>query len=142
MAGVSFYEAEPLSRGTGATSTGPPTPERTEGTMPNQVATEPTAINYADTLEYQLNLGAVEKPDTTLPDSHYRLCYRRAHNDWRVRDERKPFTDPEALIFVAGYLGDLNGDWQDGGSHIFHNGPIYIDKDNVAHFIDPDLEKG
>jgi hypothetical protein len=29
----------------------------------------------------------------------------------------------------------------DGGSHIFHDGPIYIDEHEVAHFIDPDEDR-
>ena len=84
-------------------------------------------------------VGVAHRPDTMLPESHYRLCRRNSGEDWRIRDERKPWTDPDALIFVNKYKGDLNGNWMDGGSHIFHDGPIYIDKDEVAHFIDPDL---
>ena len=100
----------------------------------------PTDAKLASELDQRETAGVAHKPDTLLPESHYRLCYRRANHDWRIRDERKPWNDPEALIFVAKYMGDLNGNWMDGGSHIFHDGPIYIDENEVAHFIDPDLE--
>ena len=83
--------------------------------------------------------AAAEIPDTMLPESHYRLCFRREHHDWRLRDERKPWTDSTALIHVAGYEGDVNINWLDHGSHIFHDGKVYMDENNIAHFIDPEV---
>jgi hypothetical protein len=73
-------------------------------------------------------------------DSHQRLCYRRSHQDWRVRDERRPET-PDALVFCNGYIGDLNVEWEgaDPIAHIYHNGPIVIDDRRIAHLYDPDL---
>ena len=56
-----------------------------------------------------------------MPQSTYRLCYRRAKFDWRIRDENMEWTDPDALHFVAGYKGDLAGTWfNDPLAHIFH----------------------
>ena len=101
------------------------------------MATDTSPVSALDQRE---TTGVAHKPDTLLPESHYRLCFRRANNDWRVRDERKPWTDPDALVFVRKYVGDLNGNWMDGGSHLFHDGEIYIDADEVAHLIDLELE--
>jgi hypothetical protein len=73
--------------------------------------------------------------------THNRLCYRRASNDWRLRDERMRPDDPEALKYVYSYVGDMNAEWNrnDSIAHIFHNGYVTIDEDNVAHLYDPDL---
>jgi len=79
--------------------------------------------------------------DRRLRASHYRMCYRRAHQDYRLRDEIPDSSGRQRLFHVRAYTGDLNGNWQDGGSHIFHDGPVYIDEDLVAHLIDPDLEE-
>jgi len=65
------------------------------------------------------------------PASHQRLCYRRfppagEDPDWRVRDERETSKgNPNALVFVKGYVGDLVIEWptQDPVAHIYHNGP-------------------
>ncbi len=69
-----------------------------------------------------------------LPAAHYRLCYNRAGENWRLRDE-----ESGELRLVTDYEGDANFNWQDGGSHVFHDGPVHIDDDLVAHFIDPKL---
>ena len=76
--------------------------------------------------------------------THNRLCYRRAGFDWRLRDERKTRenpNDPSNLVFVEGYVGDLHVEWptDDVIGHIFHNGYVIIDQDNIAHFYDPGL---
>ena len=97
--------------------------------------TGPTDMDRRETV------GVAHKPDQLLPASHFRLCYRRANQDWRIRDHGLPWGHPDALIFVYTYVGDLNGNWMDGGSHIFHDGPIYIDEHEVAHFIDPDEDR-
>ena len=70
-------------------------------------------------------------------DTHNRLCYRRSHRDWRVRDERRP-ESPDALVFVTGYVGDLNVEWEgrDPIAHIYHNGEVIVDKDRLAHLYD------
>jgi hypothetical protein len=70
-------------------------------------------------------------------DTHNRLCYRRSHRDWRVRDERRPEA-ADALVFVTGYVGDLNVEWEgrDPIAHIFHNGEVVVDADRLAHLYD------
>lgn len=83
---------------------------------------------------------ATECPGTMLPESHYRMCYRREHKDWRLRDERKDWTDPNALVHVADYEGPINLNWLDRGSHIFHDGAVFIDENNIAHLIDPEKD--
>ena len=73
--------------------------------------------------------------------THNRLCYRRASRDWRLRDERMPWNHPEALKFVKSYVGDMNAEWdtEDRIAHIFHNGWVIIDENDVAHLYDSDL---
>ena len=73
--------------------------------------------------------------------THNRLCYRRATEEWRLRDERMDWNHPDALVFTKSYIGDLNAEWHknDSIAHIYHNGYAIIDRDNVAHLYDPDL---
>ena len=73
--------------------------------------------------------------------THNRLCYRRASQDWRLRDERMGWNNPDALKFVSTYVGDMSAEWNRNYSvaHIFHNGWVIIDADNIAHLNDPDL---
>lgn len=68
-----------------------------------------------------------------LPNSHWRMCYRRAHKDWRLRNEENG-----DLYHVANYVGPINLNWFDGHSHFFHDGEIYMDENYVAHLKDPD----
>lgn len=69
-------------------------------------------------------------------DSHWRMCYAReiatrtqTEPCWRLRDERTG-----ELWFVQGYQGPMNVNWFDQGSHIFADGPVYVDDKLVAHF--------
>ena len=73
--------------------------------------------------------------------THNRLCYRRATEEWRLRDERLDWNHPEALVFTKSYKGDLNAEWHanDSIAHIYHNGFAIIDKDDVAHLYDTEL---
>jgi hypothetical protein len=73
--------------------------------------------------------------------THNRLCYRRSSEDWRLRDERMGWNHPDALVYVKSYVGDMNAEWnrQDTVAHIFHNGYVIIDSDDVAHLYDPSL---
>ena len=73
--------------------------------------------------------------------THNRLCYRRASRDWRLRDERMAWDNPDALKFVKTYVGDMSAEWNqnDSVAHIYHNGYVIIDKDDVAHLYDPNL---
>jgi len=70
--------------------------------------------------------------------THNRLCYRRATEEWRLRDERKDWNDPNALVFTKSYKGDLNSEWHknDSVAHIYHNGYAIIDKNDVAHLYE------
>jgi len=81
-------------------------------------------------------VGGVRREKT-----HNRLCYRRATEEWRLRDERKDWNDPNALVFTKSYVGDLNSEWHknDSVAHIYHNGFAIIDKDDVAHLYDTEL---
>ena len=76
-----------------------------------------------------------------LEPTHNRLCYRRETKQWRIRDERKDWNDPEALKFTANYVGDLVCEWeaQDRAGHVFHNGFAVIDNQNVCHLYDERL---
>ena len=66
-----------------------------------------------------------------LAPAHNRLCYYREVKQWRVRDE-----DSGELRLVDDYEGDLNLNWMDGGSHVFHDGPYVIDRELKAHFFE------
>jgi hypothetical protein len=72
--------------------------------------------------------------------THNRLCYRRATEEWRLRDERMG-NHPDALIFTKSYVGDLNAEWHanDSIAHIYHNGFAIIDENDVAHLYDTEL---
>ena len=78
---------------------------------------------------------------TRREKTHNRLCYRRATEEWRLRDERLDWNHPEALVFTKSYVGDLNAEWHanDSIAHIYHNGYAIIDNQDVAHLYDPDL---
>ena len=56
--------------------------------------------------------------------TYNRLCYYRAVQQWRLRDNRMEFQNPAALEIVHGYVGDWNIEWpvQDTIAHLFHNG--------------------
>lgn len=68
---------------------------------------------------------------TKLPTSHWRLCANLQGDDehkWRLRNEKtQEYTE------VRGYRGRSELNWMDGGTHVFHDGEVIIDKDNVAH---------
>jgi hypothetical protein len=70
--------------------------------------------------------------------THNRLCYRRESKEWRVRDERMSWNHPDALKFIKSYVGDLSGEWHiaDSVAHIYHNGYVIIDSDNVCHLYE------
>ncbi len=92
-------------------------------------------------VETKLDLAnnVIMKGDFELPEAHHRMCFRRFNKDWRLRIE-----DGEGagdLYHVANFEGDINLNWFDGHSHFFHDGPIYIDENYVAHLKNPvDIE--
>jgi len=72
-------------------------------------------------------------------DSHQRLCYRRSHRDWRVRDERRPEMPDALMLGIAGYLGDFVAEKEavDPIAHLYHNGPIIVEEGTrIAHLYD------
>ena len=38
------------------------------------------------------------------------------------------------LTIVNDYKGVMNVNWFDGGTHVFHDGPVHVDEEGVAHF--------
>jgi len=60
--------------------------------------------------------------------SYNRLCYFRAEQQWRLRDERMAWNSPEALRILPGYVGDWNIEWpqSDTVAHLFHQGFVVI----------------
>ena len=78
------------------------------------------------------------------PDTFNRLCYRRWESngtpaqEWRLRDERMAWNNPEALKFTKNYFGDGVFEWHmaDSIAHVYHNGYAIIDKNDVAHLYE------
>jgi len=68
--------------------------------------------------EVQLPLGAVELEGA----GYWRLCYRRAQQDWRVRDEN----GSGKVTFVNTYKGQVGLDWHDHAAHLFHKGKMFL----------------
>ena len=62
-------------------------------------------------------------------DSHWRLCYFRYYRAWRCRDERTG-----ELFITNGYHGMLNLNYFDGGTHVFHDGPVTVDSNGIVRF--------
>jgi hypothetical protein len=81
---------------------------------------------------------------TERKKTHNRLCYRRSSRDWRLRDERMSWNDPNALVYADSYVGDMSAEWNglDKIAHIYHNGWTVVDGNNVAHLYDSDLIYG
>ena len=63
-------------------------------------------------------------------DSHWRMCYAREVQGWRLRDERTG-----DLTIVKDYKGLVNVNWYDHGTHIFHDGRAHVINE-VCHFGD------
>ena len=78
----------------------------------------------------------------SLQKTNNRLCYNRQETCWRIRDERKPWMDNSSRRLVADYVGDISIEWNrnDIVAHIFHKGLILLDKNNVAHLYDSELQ--
>jgi len=95
-----------------------------------------TLTTYRDPLASHPEVEGERREST-----HNRLCYRRQSQEWRLRDERLPWNHPEALKFTQSYVGLLNAEWHmaDSVAHIYHNGYVIIDKDDVAHLYDTEL---
>lgn len=89
-------------------------------------------------LKLDLHTGLKMEQEVELPSSQYRLCYRRAFQDWRVRNERT-----QELYHVENIAenSDINIHWVDHHSHIFHMGEGFIDKDYTLHLYDANTPK-
>ena len=96
-----------------------------------------TLYRAPDAIPHRLVEGTERKK------THNRLCYRRAGQEWRLRDERLPWNHPDALVFASSYVGDMNAEWDrlDKIAHIYHNGYTVL-AHGVAHLYDPDLHYG
>ena len=55
-------------------------------------------------------------------ETQWRLCADKTACAWRLRDERT-----NDLWYVNDYRGLANAVWHDGGTHIFHRGPLAVD---------------
>ena len=76
--------------------------------------------------------------DVPKGQSHYRMCYFAANDLWRLRDERGSARD---LWLVKDYLGDPVLNWQDSGSHLFADNPVWVDPvEQIVHFYLPGQE--
>jgi hypothetical protein len=60
--------------------------------------------------------------------SYNRLCYFRAAQQWRLRDNHMLWDHPDALRILPGYVGDWNIQWpvNDTAAHLFHQGFVVI----------------
>ena len=82
------------------------------------------------------------------PTTLNRLCYLRAGQSWRWRDEHMDWNNPDALKIVKGYVGDWQIEWdhQDPIAHLFHQGfgvlcgpGCFMHEDGgYGHFYDTD----
>ena len=80
-----------------------------------------------------------------LPNTLNRLCYRRALQDWRYRDElltrEKGWNHPDALKHGTDVVGDFAAEYkeEDRAFHIMHRGWSVLAKDGTIHLYDPDI---
>jgi len=59
-----------------------------------------------------------------------RICYRRAAQDWRIRDENGTGN----TTFVNTIRGQLLMDWHDHASHLFGHNDVWI-HDEIAYLV-------
>ena len=83
-----------------------------------------------------------------MDKTYNRMCYFREQKVWRLRDEEKTaeyakngwdLQSPDLLKLVKSYEGDgvLSWAYSDQFAHIYHEGRVIIDEDNIAHLYDP-----
>jgi len=95
----------------------------------------PAHISVAEDIVGNVIFRDREYESMSEEPTHYRLCYHRAGLNWRVRNERTG-----ELWLVDKYEGDINLNYLDRGSHIFHDGVVQvenIDGQDVAILSDP-----
>lgn len=80
-----------------------------------------------------------------LPNTLNRICYRRAGQDWRYRDElltrEKGWNHPDALRHGTNVVGDFAAEYreEDRAFHIMHRGWSMMEPDGTIHLYDPDI---
>ena len=83
-----------------------------------------------------------------MDKTYNRMCYFREQKVWRLRDEEKTaeyakngwdLQSPDLLKLVKSYEGEgvLSWAYSDQFAHIYHEGKVIIDEDNIAHLYDP-----
>ena len=74
--------------------------------------------------------------------TYNRMCYFRAEEQWRLRDQHMAWNHPDALRIIKGYVGDWNIEWPvtDRVAHLFHNGFVVIC--DPGCFMHPDGKYG
>ena len=88
-----------------------------------------------------------------LDKTYNRMCYFREQKSWRLRDEEKTaeyhakgwdLQSPDLIKYVSSYEGDgvLSWAYSDQFAHIYHEGRVIIDEDNIAHLYDPSEDYG
>ena len=84
-----------------------------------------------------------------IDKTYNRMCYFREQKVWRLRDEDKTARyhaegkdvhSPDVIKYVKSYKGDgvLSWAFSDQFAHVYHEGRVIIDENNVAHLYDPD----
>ena len=84
-----------------------------------------------------------------IDKTYNRMCYFREQKVWRLRDEDKTaryhaegkdIHSPDVIKYVKSYKGDgvLSWAFSDQFAHVYHEGRVIIDENNVAHLYDPD----
>jgi len=85
------------------------------------------------------NLFAVQHPMVvSVPEGavkldgagRWRICYRRAQEDWRLRDE----DGSGKVTFVSSYRGQMRLNWHDHAAHLFHMGEAWLYED-IAYLV-------
>ncbi len=77
----------------------------------------------------------------TAPKPHYRLCFFIERKLWRVLDENPQSPNFRHLELGQGYIGDWKMNWNERGSHLFHNDRVIKDPQGIFHLYDSLLTK-
>ncbi len=86
------------------------------------------------------SVAVLPPADAVLKDwnGYCRMCYRRAQQDWRIRDEKFDGKGTGIIEFVQTYVGRVKVYHYDGIGHLFHGHPERRDglvsiKDRIAY---------
>ena len=72
---------------------------------------------------------------------HNRMCFFRERGLWRILDEDPASPNFRKLSLGKEYVGDWRINWNERGSHVFHNGRVIQAADGVFHLYDSLLTK-